>query len=220
MFDRIARRYQLGNFVLSMGQDARWRKKAIRSLQLGPHDRLLDLATGNGQMLRTAQHLAPHALSVGLDPSIQMLSVDHPTWKNTVFHRVQGRAEHLPFADNSFDAVCMAFGIRNVPDRHKGLAEMYRVLKPGGRIAILELSMPPRRGLLGRLAHAYVEYCVPIIGGVLSNATDYKYLRESIAQFPPPNAFLEMMKAAGFQHASATAMTFGSCQLYVAEKKI
>jgi demethylmenaquinone methyltransferase/2-methoxy-6-polyprenyl-1,4-benzoquinol methylase len=125
-----------------------------------------------------------------------------------------GDAEALPFDASSFDGLCIAFGIRNVPDRAKGLREMARVVRPGGRIAILELSEPG--GVIGPMARFHVHTLVPFIGALLSGKREYRYLEQSIAAFPPAAAFAELMRHSGLAVLAVTPLTFGVCHLYVA----
>jgi demethylmenaquinone methyltransferase/2-methoxy-6-polyprenyl-1,4-benzoquinol methylase len=127
---------------------------------------------------------------------------------------VEGDAQSLPFPDRSFDGVCIAFGIRNVPDRPKALREMARVTRPGGRIAILELSEPDG-GLLAPFARFHVHTLVPTLGALLSGAREYRYLQRSIAAFPKAHDFGQVMTAAGIELVALTPLTFGVCHLYV-----
>jgi demethylmenaquinone methyltransferase/2-methoxy-6-polyprenyl-1,4-benzoquinol methylase len=130
---------------------------------------------------------------------------------------VTGDAESLPFADASFDGVCIAFGIRNVPDRDRALAEMARVTKPGGHVAVLELS-EPKGGIMGPLARFHVHTVVPYVGALLSGAPEYRYLQRSIAAFPPAEEFANRMRRAGLEMEPPEALTFGVCHLYVGER--
>jgi demethylmenaquinone methyltransferase/2-methoxy-6-polyprenyl-1,4-benzoquinol methylase len=219
MFDGIAARYDLLNRILSLGVDQHWRRETVRALKLPTRARVLDLATGTGDLaLRIAQE-APDAQVVGLDPSREMLRVfERKLGAGGLRQRVQiqqGDAQWLPFPNASFDAVSMAFGIRNVPDRPAALREMARVTKPGGRIAILELS-EPRNGLLSAVARFHVHTLVPGIGALLSGAREYAYLQESIAAFPSPEAFASLMEQNGLNVFGHTPMTFGAVRLYVA----
>ena len=219
MFDGIAARYDLLNRIISLGVDQRWRRHTVAALKLRPEARVLDLATGTGDLaLRIAQD-APTAHVVGLDPSREMLRVfERKIAERKLGGRVTlefGDAEQLPFADASFDAITMAFGIRNVPDRPAALREMARVVKPGGRIAILELS-EPRSGFLGTFARFHVHVLVPRLGALLSGAREYAYLQQSIAAFPPPEVFADLMRANGQQVLEVKPMTFGVVCLYVA----
>jgi demethylmenaquinone methyltransferase/2-methoxy-6-polyprenyl-1,4-benzoquinol methylase len=220
MFDGIAQRYDLVNRVISLGIDQSWRKKTVRSLELSPGARVLDLATGTGDLAIMVSRMHPEVTIVGVDPSAKMLEVGQKKLTEAgLDERVQlqvGDAQALKFADNDFDGLCIAFGIRNVPDRLQGLREMARVTKPGGRVAILELS-EPRGGVLGPLARFHVHRVVPAVGALLSGAKEYRYLQKSIAAFPPAAEFEALMVEAGMRIVSSTALTFGVCHLYVGE---
>lgn len=219
MFDRIAGRYDRLNRILSLGIDTFWRRRTVAALELPPQARVLDLATGTADLALSVLRRHPGAQVVGIDPSAGMLEVGRrkvcAAGLAAAITLDQGDAQRLPFADASFDGVAIAFGIRNVPDRPKALAEMARVTRPGGRVAILECS-EPRRGLLAPLARLYIHNLVPHIGALLSGAAEYGYLQRSIAAFPPPEAFAEMMAAAGLEVREIRPLTFGVCHLYVA----
>ena len=218
MFDGIAARYDLLNRLLSLGIDQRWRRATVRALELKPNAQVLDLATGTGDLALRIARDCPTAQVTGVDPSAGMLRVFEQ--KAAGFgDRIQmqlGDAESLPFPDRSFDAVTIAFGIRNVPDRPKALREMARVLKPGGRVAILELS-EPRKGFLSIFARFHVHVLVPKVGAWLSGAREYAYLQKSIEAFPPPETFAETMRASGLRVLEVRPLTFGVACLYVAE---
>ena len=220
MFDGIAHRYDLVNRVISLGIDQSWRKKTVRSLELRPGARVLDLATGTGDLAIMVSRMHPEVTIVGVDPSEKMLEVGRKKLTEAALNeRIAlevGDAQALKFPDNSFDGLCIAFGIRNVPDRLQGLREMARVTKPGGRVAILELS-EPRGGVLGPLARFHVHSVVPAVGALLSGAKEYRYLQKSIAAFPPAEQFEALMVEAGMRIVSSTALTFGVCHLYVGE---
>jgi demethylmenaquinone methyltransferase/2-methoxy-6-polyprenyl-1,4-benzoquinol methylase len=218
MFDAIAARYDLMNRLLSFGIDQRWRSKTARALSLKPGARVLDLATGTADLaLRVAREEAGCHV-VGLDPSARMLEVGRRKVEQQKLSErielVQGDAQSLPFEDRSFDGVCIAFGIRNVPDRPKALREMARVTRPGGRIAILELSEPDG-GLLAPFARFHVHTLVPTLGALLSGAREYRYLQRSIAAFPKANDFAQVMASSGIELLALTPLTFGVCHLYV-----
>jgi demethylmenaquinone methyltransferase/2-methoxy-6-polyprenyl-1,4-benzoquinol methylase len=218
MFDAIAARYDLLNRVLSLGLDQRWRRKAVRALALKPGATVLDLATGTGD-LAIAIAEGHDARVTGIDPSEGMLAVGRRKVRAAGLEgRVElraGDAERLDLADRSVDAISMAFGIRNVPDRARALREMARVTRPGGRIAILELC-EPRGGLMGRLARLHIHTLVPAVGGAISGAAEYRYLQGSIAAFPPPDEFAARMRAEGLRVLEVTPLTFGVACLFVA----
>lgn len=223
MFDAIAPKYDRVNRIVSLGLDQGWRRKTVASLQLGPGARVLDLATGTADLAIAIAELQPDAVVIGSDPSPKMLDVGRT--------KVSGRgltarlsleeadAMSLPYEDETFDAVTMAFGIRNVPDRPRALREALRVLKPGGRLGILELS-EPRRGPLASLARFHVHSVVPTIGAWLSGAREYRYLERSIAAFPPAEEFADLVRGAGFEDVEATALTFGVVHLYTGRRPL
>jgi demethylmenaquinone methyltransferase/2-methoxy-6-polyprenyl-1,4-benzoquinol methylase len=223
MFDGIAARYDFVNRVISLGIDQSWRRRTMRALALKPGARVLDLATGTGDLALLAANAEASVHVVGLDPSEKMLAIARgKVEKSGLAARVElvvGDAETLPFPDQSFDGVCMAFGIRNVPDRDRALREMARVTRPGGHVAILELS-EPRSGILGPLARFHVHTVVPYVGALLSGAPEYRYLQRSIAAFPPAAEFAERMRAAGLAAEPPQALTFGVCHLYVGERRV
>jgi demethylmenaquinone methyltransferase / 2-methoxy-6-polyprenyl-1,4-benzoquinol methylase len=220
MFDGIARRYDLVNRIMSFGLDRRWRKQTVDALELGGGEacRVLDLATGTGDLALDIARRLPASQIVGLDPSVNMLEVG----RRKVADRglagrielVEGDAQALPWGDSSFDGVTIAFGIRNVPDRGRALAEMARVTRPGGRVAILELS-EPRRGIMAPLARFHIRTLVPRIGALLSGAKEYRYLQQSIAAFPPAAEFATLMEASGLEMVAVKPFTFGVVHLYV-----
>jgi demethylmenaquinone methyltransferase/2-methoxy-6-polyprenyl-1,4-benzoquinol methylase len=220
MFDGIAARYDLVNRVISLGIDQSWRRKTVAALSLAPGHRVLDLATGTADLAIQVARTEPSASVVGLDPSSKMLEVGRVKVTRAELQArvalVQGDAQALPFETHSFDSVCIAFGIRNVPDRGKALREMARVTRPGGRIAILELS-EPRGGLLGALARVHIHVVVPYVGALLSGVKEYQYLQRSIAAFPPADEFASLMQGSNLDVLAVQPLTFGVCHLYIAE---
>jgi len=221
MFDRIAPRYDLLNRLLSAGIDTRWRRRAVDALGLGPRARVLDLCTGTADLLIEALGRSRERSGTGIDLSAAMLG------RGAVKLRGRGLAvraglacgdaERLPLADHGFDGALIAFGIRNVGNPEAALRELRRVLRPGGRLVILEFSMPP--GLLGPLYRFYFGRVLPRIGGFLSGDPGaYAYLPASVARFPSPGAFSAMMVACGFERVRATSLSGGIAQVYTGEK--
>lgn len=222
MFDRIAGRYDLLNRLMSLGIDRRWRKRTVRALELGDGPRkVLDVATGTGDLAIQIAQSHGKTEVVGVDPSINMLEIGKKKIAAAdLAERVTmhvGDAQNLAFPDDTFDAATIAFGIRNVPDRALGLREMARVVKPGGKVAVLELG-EPRRGALGRFVRFHTHKVVPWMGGLLSGHREYSYLQKSIAAFPDADTFAKMMSDAGLGVTVVRPMMFGVCTLFVATK--
>ncbi len=223
MFDRIASRYDFLNRVLSLGIDHAWRRRAARSLVFPPGTAspvILDLATGTADVAIAVARAHPQASVRGTDPSRNMLAIGTEKLRaRGLSDRVSlsvGDAQAIELGDATVDAITIAFGIRNVPDRARALAEMARVMRPGGTVAILELG-EPRAGLLGPLARFHIRQVVPRLGALLSGAREYRYLQSSIAAFPDPEIFAAMMQAAGFE-TTVTPLTFGVCNLYLGRR--
>jgi demethylmenaquinone methyltransferase/2-methoxy-6-polyprenyl-1,4-benzoquinol methylase len=216
MFDRIAPRYDLLNRIISFGLDRGWRTRAADAIPSG-EPRVLDLATGTADLAIAIAQRHPRASVVGVDPSTKMIELAEAKVRaRALDDRVRfvvGSAEALELPDASFDAVTIAFGIRNVGDRPRALREMRRVLRAGGRLVVLELA-EPRTGWLGPLARVHVHHVVPTIGGWLSGAREYRYLQASIERFPEPSEFASTIGEAGFEHVAWTALTFGAATLY------
>jgi len=219
MFDRIARRYDLLNRVLSLGMDGRWRRKAAAALELGAGARVLDLACGTGDLALAILRRHPDASVIGVDPSRAMLDIAEgkAARRGLDLALEVGIAEELPFADATFDGVSIAFGLRNVPDRERALREMARVTRPGGRVVVLELG-EPRGRLLGPIARFHIHRVVPRLGALLSGAREYRYLEKSIAAFPPPGEVADMMRRAGLAPREPRPLVFGACHLFAAER--
>ncbi len=217
MFDAIATRYDLLNRVLSLGLDRGWREALVRAMALEPGDHALDLATGTGDVAVAIARAHPEARITGVDPSAGMLAVGRDKLARAALEDrvtlVQGDAQALPFDDDDFAASCIAFGIRNVPDRALGLAEMARVTRPGGRVVVLELG-EPRSGLLAGAVRFHIRQVVPRVGAALSGAKEYRYLQRSVAAFPTPERFAAMMVEAGLEVQPPRALGFGAAWLY------
>ena len=221
MFDAIAPRYDLLNRLMSAGADQRWRRLTARALELRDGARVLDVATGTADLALAAARSAQRVFVHGVDPSPRMLELGRRKIVEAGLAErvalVVGEAERLPFANRSFDAVTIAFGIRNVPDRRRGLAEMARVLVPGGRAAVLELTSP-KRGLLAPAVRFWVHRVTPLLGALLSRAPEYRYLERSIADFPAAPEFARLMADVGFSVRSVRPLSWGACHLFVGVK--
>lgn len=220
MFASIAPRYDLLNRVLSLGVDRGWRRAAAaEALAFSPR-RLLDVATGTGDFALELKSRAPHTEVVGSDFVPQMLDLARQKAgaRRLDIRLEEGDALDLPYPDGSFDAVTCAFGFRNFADYARGLAEMWRVLAPGGRVVILEFP-PPAPGLFGSLFRFYFQHVLPRIGGLVSgNAGAYTYLPESVLAFPDPERLAQMMRATGFR-TRWRPLTFGIAAIHVGDKE-
>lgn len=222
MFDAIAPRYDLLNRLLSLGIDKRWRRFAVKQIRLSPGGRVLDVATGTADVaLEIAASTPDNITIVGVDFSPQMVELGRIKVKQSQFsERISlqvAPCESIPFEDNSFDSATIAFGIRNVVDRLCGLKEMLRVLKPDGKIVILEFSNP-RSKVFKALYNFYFMRILPVIGGLLSDFGAYKYLPDSVLEFPSQEDFKAIMKEAGFNNVNHTDLTFGIATVYTGEK--
>lgn len=222
MFDTIAPRYDLLNRLLSLGIDRRWRTFAVGKIRTAPGGAVLDVATGTGDVALEIARCTPGDVSiVGADISREMVEIGRQKVATSPY---AGRitfeiapCEALPFPDARFDSVTIAFGIRNVVDRQKGLSEMHRILKPGGRAVILEFSMPASP-MFEKIYRFYFLSVLPRIGGILSKKSAYQYLPDSVLEFPSRNEFKEMMSQAGFKNIAHHDLTFGISTVYVGEK--
>lgn len=219
MFDDIAPRYDLLNRLLSMGIDRRWRRFAVGQLRIPPNGLVLDMATGTGDVaLEIASRTPDSVRIVGEDFTQGMLlkgreKIAASEYRDRI-ELVNAPCEAIPHPDNLFDGVTIAFGIRNVVDRQAGLAEMCRVLKPGGRAVILEFSTP-KNPLFKTIYMTYFHKILPFVGGLISQRSAYKYLPDSVAEFPPQSEFEAMMRTAGFTQVRHHDLTFGIATVYV-----
>ena len=221
MFDRIAGRYDALNRMMSLGSDQRWRRKtaAALALPIGPTT-VVDVATGTGDLAIAIARRWPEAHVIGIDPSLQMLGVGR--LKIAARHledRIElrpGDALALALPDASVDAATIAFGLRNLPDRERGLAELARVVRPGGRVCVLELAEP--RGPMGLFARFHVHAIAPLLGAIIAGGAEYRYLSRSIAAFPPADEVAAWLERAGLAMVQVARLTFGACTLYIAER--
>ncbi|WP_370089446.1 bifunctional demethylmenaquinone methyltransferase/2-methoxy-6-polyprenyl-1,4-benzoquinol methylase UbiE [Ekhidna sp.] len=221
MFDSISGKYDFLNHFLSLGIDIRWRKKAIKMLKDLQPKQILDIATGTGDFAIESLKLNPDKV-VGVDISEGMLNVGRQKMKKRGYSEIidmqSGDSENLHFDDNTFDAVIVAFGVRNFENLEKGLSEMNRVLRPGGRAVILEFSKPTVFPFK-QLYNFYFRWILPKIGKVVSkdNAA-YTYLPESVNEFPFGNDFLSILEKTGYKNTKCKSLTLGISSIYVGEK--
>lgn len=221
MFDNIAPKYDFLNHLLSMGIDITWRKKAIKIIGKNNPKAILDVATGTGDFALEATSLNPDRI-VGLDISEEMLNVGRKKIRNKKFENliemVKADSEALPFKDNTFDAITVGFGVRNFAHLEVGLGEMLRVLKPGGQVAIIEISQPksfPVKQLYG----IYFKGILPAVGKLVSkDARAYTYLPESVTHFAQGQEFADILTKVGYKDSTFTPLTLGAATLYVASK--
>ena len=222
MFDRIAGRYDQMNRFLSARTDLRWRKKAIRLLKKDAPRYLLDVATGTGDMALLAWKILSPERIEGIDISESMLEIGRKKVEKErladKIHLQAGDSEAINFADNTFDAVMVAFGVRNFENLEKGLAEMRRVLKPGGRLMVLEFSRPRRR-VVKSLYNLYMGIVAPQVARWFrQNKEAYQYLCESANAFPDRQLFTDILKKVGYTDTGFRPLTLGICCIYSGRK--
>lgn len=224
LFDNIAPDYDKLNHILSLNIDKGWRKRAVREItDVSAAQNILDVACGTGDFtIEIARCAAAGSRIVGIDISEGMLEIGREKVKRASLTNVEmfeGDCEALQYEDSSFDRISVGFGVRNFEHLEIGLGEMYRVLVKGGKLVILELSVP---------SNAFLRWCyklyflriLPAIGGFVSgNRGAYEYLPASVLNFPAPDRFIAMMKAAGFAVVEQTPLTFGICRMYVGKKE-
>ena len=224
MFARIARRYDLANHLLSGGLDLWWRKRLVQAVRRHAPSSVLDVATGSGDVAFALRHALPGSSRiVGMDFCQPML--DEANAKQTALAAPgpaalsfeQGDGLALPLADASFDAVTISFGLRNMADRHRSLREMHRVLRPGGRLFVLEFSQP--QAWFRPFYYFYLRRLLPLIAGVITgDRAAYVYLNDTIGQFPGRVALAAEISAAGYANVTAEGLTFGTVALHEAVK--
>lgn len=221
MFDAIAHRYDLLNHLLSGGVDFHWRRSAIATLREAHPRRILDVATGTADFAIASLRVKPEEV-VGVDIAEQMLAIGRTKLRKLglegIVRLTTGEAEHLEFADNSFDAAIVAFGARNFEDLGRGLREMQRVIRPGGRIVVLEFSRPSAFPIK-QIYMFYFRRILPLLGRVISrDRAAYAYLPDTVMKFPEGEAFLALLGEAGIRAPRQKRLTFGIATIYTGEK--
>lgn len=221
MFNAIAHRYDFLNQLLSLGIHKGWRKKSIQLLQAQHPKTILDIATGTADFAIEAMRLNPEKVT-GVDISSGMLELGRKkVEKLGLQSKIELKladSENLPFADNTFDAITVGFGVRNFENLEKGIRDMHRVLKPGGKMIILEFSKP-RAIVIKQLYTIYFKYITPFIGKIFSKDNSaYRYLPESVKAFPDGEDFLAILKKAGQKETKAISLTFGIASIYSSTK--
>ena len=215
MFGAIAPRYDLANHVLSCGLDFLWRRRVAELVAESKPQSILDLATGTGDLALLLQRRFPSARITGADFSGEMLTLAR---QKGLRETALADARSLPFPDESFDIVTIAFGLRNLPDWLEGLREMRRVIRPGGALLVLDFSLP-RRSLVRSTYRFYLHRVVPLVGATLTGRKEaYSYLGDSIERFPQGAAMLTLMEQAGFKNAKAEPLSAGIVTIYTAVK--
>jgi demethylmenaquinone methyltransferase/2-methoxy-6-polyprenyl-1,4-benzoquinol methylase len=222
MFNRIAPYYDFLNHLLSLGIDRYWRKKAISMLGHGKYPKILDMATGTADVALTLKKFYPDSNITGLDISVEMLAIGREKINRKgltpSITLLEGDSENIPFPDHYFDAITVAFGVRNFENLDKGISEMQRVLKKEGKLIVLEFSQPTIF-LFKFIFNFYFKYILPFIGRLTSkDPRAYQYLYESVQAFPSGNKFLDVLGKNGFKPVQCTPLTVGICSVYLAEK--
>lgn len=221
MFDNISPKYDFLNHTLSLGIDNIWRRKAINLLKKDQPKQILDIATGTGDFAIAALKLNPDKV-IGVDISAGMLEIGRQKMvKKNLSDKIEmrlGDSEGLEFADNTFDAVIVAFGVRNFENLEEGLKDMRRVLRENGKVVILEFSKP-RLFPFRQLYHFYFRWILPKIGRLISkDQSAYTYLPESVNAFPDGQDFLKIMNGLGFKNTACKTLTFGISSIYTGVK--
>lgn len=217
MFDHIAGTYDFLNHFLSLGIDIQWRRKVIKALRSHQPKQIIDLATGTGDLAIEATKLNPEKV-VGVDISEGMLDIGRKKLRKKgledVIKLTYGDSENLDYQNHRFDAAMVAFGVRNYEDLDQGLREIYRVIKPGGMIVVLEFSQPEYFPMK-QLYMLYFRKILPLIGRLFSkNRSAYSYLPESVLAFPSGKEFLKHLQKSGFKDTSCLKLTFGIASIY------
>ncbi len=222
MFDTIAGKYDFFNRFLSAGIDVHWRKKALQYLVPLQPQYMLDIATGTADVALMAQKILNPQKIVGIDISKEMLNIGiakvAKAKLSTVIDLQMGDSEAINFGDNTFDAVTVAYGVRNFENLEKGMAEIQRVLKPNGRLIVLEFSKP-KQNIWSKFYNLYMGVVAPKMVSVFSkNKEAYEYLNNSVKAFPERENFVEVLKNANFKNCNFKSLSLGICCIYIADK--
>ncbi len=222
MFDKIAFRYDFLNRFLSAGIDVSWRKKAIKQLKALQPQYILDVATGTGDVALLAEKMLHPVKITGIDISEGMLDIGRKKVQKLGLQNkielLQGDSETISFADDSFDAITVAFGVRNFQNLEKGLTEMLRVLKPGGKLVVLEFSRP-KQFIFKTIYNLYMKTIAPGFGKLIAKNKDaYQYLNDSVQRFPEGTDFIEILNKTGYKLTNYKTLTVGICSVYWGSK--
>lgn len=218
MFARIAGRYDLMNRLMTAGQDVRWRRRVIQLAQLPDNGRLLDIATGTGDIAREAMEQHPDITAVGGDFTVEMMRVGKMDPSRQSIKWTAADTLALPFPNQIFDAVTSGFLMRNVINVPLAFREQVRVLRPGGRIVVLE-SSPPKKNALRPFIRLHLNYIIPNMGGLITGDKDaYRYLPDSTQQFQDPDSLADIMRTAGLKNVSYELFMFGTIAIHVGYK--
>lgn len=222
LFSSIAPTYDFLNTFLSFNQDKRWRNRVIREAQVPQSGKVLDLCTGTGKLAVTFLKKSPAELVIGLDFSYEMLTIaqamQHRIEYQNKISFIQADAIEIPFPDNTFDCITIAFGLRNIPDLPKLFQEMLRVTKPNGKMLALELTRPQNRVMYG-IYYLYLHWYLPILGRLISkNKTAYTYLATTISQFYDREQIKQFMLDSGWTKVNNIQLTLGITTIYVGVK--
>lgn len=221
MFNRIASRYDIMNRIISVGLDRGWREAAIKELTLDCGELYLDVGCGTSDLTVEIIQSCPKSSVVGIDPSKNMIKIGKQKTLNKNLKQsisfCTGDAESLPFKNNIFDGAILGFVIRNVIDRKRALEEICRVLKPQGKLVILELGIPTNR-LVYLGYKAYTKTIVPLAARIWAEPNAYNYLLRSVEAFPQPEMFIQTIDKAGFKHIEYRPLTLGTVNIFSAEK--
>jgi demethylmenaquinone methyltransferase/2-methoxy-6-polyprenyl-1,4-benzoquinol methylase len=219
-FHKIAPNYDLVNTLISFGLHHHWRNYAVEKAHLQPGHRVLDVCCGTGLITKDlAQKVGPQGKVIGLDLSPDMLKIAAKNLQDFPWiELVEGNALALPFVDNDFDRAVIGYGLRNVADPRQALAELFRVLKPGGKMVALELAKP-QIPVFGRLHQVYTAVCLPFVGYLFTGDKEpYRYLHRSIQSYPAPGKVTQIFKEIGFTNIGCTILCLGAVTVHVADK--